>query len=293
MPFTQRGKMFKAIQTNDLRTVTKLLDGGYNVNDTKMNGTNPLLLAVFGGRTEIAELLIKRGADFTSLVYNEDMTGSTWMSLVHVAAYRGHKDIVKLLLEQDKYDHAFLNKQDGNHNTALHLAAMEGHAEVVRILLDAGFDPQQKGFNGKLPVGFAYQGSHKDVVGMLEAAAKKPAPKTIEAAPLPAAAAPANDDACWSLVTKQSVAHVSTVEAAGYKISDVFNFSSRERIRIVNNLKTKADNVETTSFDDLPDSKQVKEAYAALTRLGGTADPAAAEGRLNKPKHAHPTEKKP
>jgi hypothetical protein len=58
----------------------------------------------------------------------------------------------------------------------------------------------------------------------------------------------------------------------GYKRADVFNFQTRERSRIDNNLKTRADHVETTGFSELSDRKQIEDAHAALVRLGGTAD---------------------
>ena len=80
----------------------------------------------------------------------------------------------------------------------------------------------------------------------------------------------------------QAVALLSTMDEFGYKITDVFNFASRERIRIVNNLKTRADNVETTPFDNLADRTQVEEAYKFLIALGGRAD-AASLGNKKKP----------
>ncbi len=267
MAFTQKGKIFAAVRNNDLKSVTRLLDKGYNPNTGYWDGDSALLMAVFLGRTEIVELLVSRGADPFGQHHHDPMTTGIWQTLLHVAAANGHGKIVDFLLEGDKYDKALINRIDNNRNTALHLAAAGGHVEIVKTLLAHGFDPSMTGANGKKAVGFAYQGKHAGVVEILEAH-KKPVPAAVvPPAPVVAPVAPAEGD--WKLLNPDTVAKVCDVGGVGYKITDVFNFASGERIRIVNNLKTKADHIESTPFNKLADQRQLDEARDALQSLGG------------------------
>lgn len=265
MAFTQKGKMLNAVRNNDIKSVTRLLDKGYNANTSYWDGEGPLLMAVYLGRTEIVELLVARGADPFGQHHHDPMTAGIWQTLLHVAAANGHAKIVDLLLEGDKYDKALINRIDNNRNTALHLAAGGGHLEIVKTLLAHGFDANVAGANGKKPIGFAYQGKHAGVVELLESL-KKPVAAALPPAPV---APPENE---WKLLNPDTVAKVCDVGGVGYKITDVFNFAAGERIRIVNNLKTKADHIESTPFEKLSDQRQLDEAREALQALGGNHD---------------------
>lgn len=269
-------RIYAAIARGDVKTVEKILDKGYDVSSETFYGMTPILAAAIAGHVEVVDLLIRRGADFTKNYGHHEATNNRYCTLLHVAAEHGHKALVERLLEHDKYDHTLKNRIDGHRNTALHCAAAGGHKDIVEILLKNGFDPGIKGMHDKLAIGYAFQGQHQDIVDLLESI-KKPQPKAIEAAP---AAPPAK----WKKVSDSSVATVSNMPDLGYQITEVFNFASRERLRIVNNLKTKADNIETTPFDALPDRRQLDEAHAALKELGGnTAGFAGVKPRLQAP----------
>jgi ankyrin repeat protein len=56
---------------------------------------------------------------------------------LHHAAWRGHADVVKLLLQAGADVNA---KTRSNSETPLHLAAMHGHTDVIQLLLQAGAD---------------------------------------------------------------------------------------------------------------------------------------------------------
>ncbi len=287
MAFTQKGKIFNAVRSNDIKTVTRLLDKGYKPNTAYWDGDSALLMAVYLGRTEIVELLVARGADPFGQHHHDPMTTGIWQTLLHVAAANGHSKIVDFLLEGDKYDKALINRIDNNRNTALHLAAGGGHLEIVKTLLAHGFDPAMTGAHGKKAVGFAYQGKHAGVVELLESL-KKPVAAVLPAAPVPA---PAETD--WKLLNPETVAKVCDVGGVGYKITDVFNFASGERIRIVNNLRTKADHIETTPFEKLADQRQLDEARIALQSLGGKQDSVLPDKTKKLPRLLQPPPKAP
>jgi ankyrin repeat protein len=264
MAITRKGRFFDAVTRNDIAKVRKFLDEGFPVEYATFGGRNALLIAVIEGHREMAEMLIDRGANFARYYYHDLIPGGTrHETLLHVAAELGHKDIVDMLLERDKYDRALIDKPDSDRNTALHLAAARGHADIVRILLDHGFSPQVKGANGKTPMGYAYQGHYQNVVDMLAAATAKPE------SPAPEKPRPREE---WKLLSAKSVAHVTEMPEVGYRMTDVFNFASHERLRIVNNLKTRADSVETTPFAAMADRAALEEALEALKRLGGAKD---------------------
>lgn len=75
----------------------------------------------------------------------------------------------------------------------------------------------------------------------------------------------------WALMSKTSLAHVTSAEAIGRKLTEIFNFESRERVLITENLKTGAESIGTPeSFDRIaPDA--VKKAEVMLQRLNAEA----------------------
>lgn len=95
---------------------------------------------------ELFSLLLKHDAD----IEVSDPYG--WRAL-HIACYRGHKEIVQTLIAKgadihiatkewnDREDRPTgLHEGDCWAGTPLHLACMGGHLEIVRILLDLGVD---------------------------------------------------------------------------------------------------------------------------------------------------------
>lgn len=77
-----------------------------------------------------------------SLTYEEELT-----TPLHVAASRGHPEVLRLLLRRRaRPDHA------PGGRTALHEACAAGHAACARVLLVAGADPNIPDQDGKLPL---------------------------------------------------------------------------------------------------------------------------------------------
>jgi len=82
--------LFDAIEQGRADEVTRLLDGGQNINSRDENGWTPLIAAANQGQTEIVQLLLARGAD-ASL---KDYEGYT---ALRYARTGGYSRIVELL----------------------------------------------------------------------------------------------------------------------------------------------------------------------------------------------------
>jgi ankyrin repeat protein len=94
------------------------------------------------GAIEAVHLAASEGdAVSVTRMLDEDpgLLSSVWKgdTLLILAAWKGHVDVVTLLLERG----AEIHREDPYGNTALHLAAVSGHEEVVLTLLTSGADP--------------------------------------------------------------------------------------------------------------------------------------------------------
>jgi ankyrin repeat protein len=67
---------------------------------------------------------------------------------LHLAAWNGYVDVVRLLLEKG----ANVNAQAKNGRTPLHQAARDGRVDLVRLLLETGANVELKDQNGDSPL---------------------------------------------------------------------------------------------------------------------------------------------
>ena len=101
----------------------------------------PLHLAAFKGYKDVVELLLANKAEVNA----KDNNGQTPL---HVAALKGHKDVAELLLANK----AEVNAKDNNGETPLHLAALSGHKDVVELLLANKAEVNAKDNDGQTPL---------------------------------------------------------------------------------------------------------------------------------------------
>jgi len=134
-------------------------------------GETLLFHAATGGKADVAELLLAKGAD-------PKATNERGLTPLHLAAQAGHKDVVKVLLAKGADPNA--RTKDGDtplHAAVNHLKDMPEHAgclEAVRLLLAAKADPNAKGRQDETPLHRAAQRGHKDIVELLLAAKGDP-----------------------------------------------------------------------------------------------------------------------
>ena len=124
-----------------------------DVNALNSKGESPLMLAALRGQEDVAQRLMKKGADVNK-------TG--WTPL-HYAASGGKLPLLKLLIE----NHAYIDAESPNGTTPLMMAAMYGTGESVEWLLQEGADPRLKNQQGLTALAFAQRGERPDAVKSL------------------------------------------------------------------------------------------------------------------------------
>ena len=90
-------------------------------------GESPLMLAAINNQLDLAKVLIQRGADVNK---------PGWTPL-HYAATRGHREMMRLLLENE----AYIDSESANGTTPLMMAAYYASPLAVKLLLEEGADP--------------------------------------------------------------------------------------------------------------------------------------------------------
>lgn len=82
---------------------------------------------------------------------------------LHVAAYHGHHDVVKVLIVNGA--NVLSTFRDGAF--ALYVSCQEGHLDIVRLLMSSGADPQQRKTDGSTIVGVAAHKNHVEILRYL------------------------------------------------------------------------------------------------------------------------------
>ena len=126
---------------------------GINLNAPNAKGETVLMLAAFAGQLDIAETMIKKGADVNK-------TG--WTPL-HYAASSGQLALVRLLLE----NHAYIDAESPNASTPLMMASMYGTLEAVKLLIDEGADSSLKNQQNLTALQFAQLAKRDDVAQLI------------------------------------------------------------------------------------------------------------------------------
>lgn len=122
---------FDAISSNRVDVVKLFLEQGVDVNMKRSSGLTPLMVAARSAGPEMASLLLYRGAD-AGAGYGPDYM--VRIKALHMAAWSGRADMVKLLLKINKD----ADLRCGDYTEVIQGAAGAGHQQVVQLLLEAG-----------------------------------------------------------------------------------------------------------------------------------------------------------
>jgi ankyrin repeat protein len=151
--------LMNAVQNNDVDGVKKLIAQGVNVSELDANQDAPLVMAAYQGHTEIVRLLLEAGADVTAVDPGMKATA------LHAASYAGRTEAAKLLIEY----HIDINKQGPvNGYTALHDAIWQNNIETAKVLIEAGANLTLKSHSGETPLDFARSKHRTEIVAMIE-----------------------------------------------------------------------------------------------------------------------------
>uniref|UniRef100_A0A2K6KHH1 Ankyrin repeat and KH domain containing 1 n=1 Tax=Rhinopithecus bieti TaxID=61621 RepID=A0A2K6KHH1_RHIBE len=146
--------LMEAAREGHEEMVALLLAQGANINaQTEETQETALTLACCGGFSEVADFLIKAGADI-------ELGCSTPLM---EASQEGHLELVKYLLASGANVHATTATGD----TALTYACENGHTDVADVLLQAGADLEHESEGGRTPLMKAARAGHLCTVQFL------------------------------------------------------------------------------------------------------------------------------
>lgn len=142
----------------NLEFIKILIQAGANLNvpDPQMSMSSPLHFALANDHNEIAQLLIREGAD----VNQPNQYGDTPL---HSAARRLRVIPLKAILRAG----ANVDQMNRGGSTPLHLAASGGFTENVRHLIEAGADVNKPADLGRTPLFLAAVSGEEAIVEML------------------------------------------------------------------------------------------------------------------------------
>ncbi len=144
-----------AARVNGVAAATLLIERGASVDGRDSQGRTPLMIAASNGQTEIAKLLLKKGAD--PLAEESEYHDIA----MYIAAMNGHLDIVKLFVSNG-VDANFRNTRTGE--TILWVAAMDNRLDVAKFLLSNGADPNIADKRGDTPIKVSHDPKVKDLL---------------------------------------------------------------------------------------------------------------------------------
>src|SRR5574343_437266 len=114
-----------------------------------------LLLGAGEGQIDLMRLFVSRGADINKLNANGE-------SAIALAAWRGHLEAVKWLLERGARINATARQW-----SALHYAVFAGHTAVADYLIEQGADINARSTNGSSVLMMAVYEGHQDIARKL------------------------------------------------------------------------------------------------------------------------------
>ncbi|XP_039980727.1 ankyrin repeat domain-containing protein 6b isoform X2 [Xiphias gladius] len=112
-------------------------------------GRSPLHLAAYKGHIEIVRILLKAGCDL-------DIQDDGEQTALHRAAVVGNSDVISALIQEG----CALDRQDKDGNTALHEVSWHGFSQSVKLLVKTGANIHAKNKAGNTALHLACQNGH-------------------------------------------------------------------------------------------------------------------------------------
>ncbi|XP_054473980.1 ankyrin repeat domain-containing protein 6b isoform X2 [Anoplopoma fimbria] len=112
-------------------------------------GRSPLHLAAYKGHIEVVRVLLKAGCDL-------DIQDDGEQTALQRAAMVGNSDVISALIQEG----CALDRQDKDGNTALHEVSWHGFSQSVKVLVKAGANAHAKNKAGNTALHLACQNGH-------------------------------------------------------------------------------------------------------------------------------------
>jgi uncharacterized protein len=149
--------LFLAVQSDALKTAGVLINWPKTQVEWRSDkDESPLMLAALKGHVDLVNQLIAKEADVNK-------TG--WTPL-HYAASGARRPILLILLEHS----AYIDAESPNGSTPLMMAAMYGDVECVKLLLESGADPTLQNQQGLSASDFARRVSQMESLAVIDTA---------------------------------------------------------------------------------------------------------------------------
>ena len=260
-----------AAAAGQLPALARLIQDGCALDTQNTEAKGALQLAVENKHTAAALMLIAAGA-------NVNVHDANYFYPLHAAATNGDIDVVKALLEKK----AELDVQTlAKGRTPLHCAIENEFAPVLRALLSAGANPDIASKEGKTPRDVANEINKPHLRDLF---APQPLPAANQNAPVLTLQTVQDDTSeSWTRSGANRLTHSGTYPELNRRITEIFNFETRERTVIAENLKTGADTLTPPESFDTVSEDALRKALKEFTAQGGTADEAFVMG-TRKPK---------
>lgn len=147
--------LIDAVLQNDIAELRQALLLNPNIDYLYNNDATALFLAVQNNNYEVAEILLKSGA-------NPNLTASTGSTALHMAVGENNTKMVELLLNYG----GSIERLNSKNVTPLYIASYLGYSEMVRILLKAGAN-MLFAINGKNCLRIAAENKHQETFALL------------------------------------------------------------------------------------------------------------------------------
>ncbi len=149
-----------AVKRNDEAAVAALIKQGVSLDAPDGGGDYPLIMAAYKGHTQITKMLLEAGASVAVLDPGMKATA------LHAAAYAGHAEPSRLLIQFG----VDIDKQGPNNGyTALHDSIWQNNIDVAKVIIDAGARLDLESHEGETPLEMARKRKRREIAAMIEA----------------------------------------------------------------------------------------------------------------------------
>ena len=202
----------------------------------------------------------------------------TWHgSILDVAAYYNQAALLEFLVADKGVD---VNKRSFNDWTALHHAVQTNSAKAVKALLDMGADTGLRNDEGETPSDLCNDKEIKELFNACDEEKSKQvaAVREAEEAQLKKEAA-ARIEGVWTPVSSEEIMYERDLPGNRYRLTDVFNITTKKVISITENLQTGQLTKETKTAD----KAMLDEARAQMEKIAPPVE-AASPAETQKPR---------